>query len=432
MSSQFEGSATYVFVASDDQGALADTNGEAALPTGATALFIDGYGAEVDTLWSTAGTGADLWIAHRNANGTLLRSPRFRGTTIANAVHRTEAALVEQVSYWGYNAVSGSMDSALGYYGLSVVLEHTHGLLNNSPLVKTIPWKQTTATQSALALGLAGVADDVFSREVHRDVIVDALCNESVTAANCLDNNLAVIYGASTIVGTATFPYNTGAGNMAVGDYIRLGQTAGAPAATALDDAVYQITAIDATTTIATLDRPARVPTGTYTAAGNMAEVLTAAEGAAANWGLKFTGHTPAQTSATFNPMTDTPFVVSFKITSDDFSTASVTYTTNPFIGVGTYPLVAFDEAYAIFHFRNRHVQAYPAYPPDIIDAVSGSTYICVSFDAVDAKYTSATTGINPQSKFTIKLYYLNDGGDVEADATAMDTILGSVNVTFA
>jgi hypothetical protein len=356
---------------------------------------------------ATLTAGAEFEYCARDARGALRKSPTFTPEQVFNATYMVNTARTEQLSYLGYNGVTGSMDTANStYYGLRLILNHTFGMLNNSPMIKTIPYKSNAAnTQYDMALDIAEVCNKQFDRESLRAVTAEAVCNEGVTAANCLDNNLTVVYGSKVITGTATFPYNTAAGNMAVGDFIRLGATAGAPAATALDDAVYRVISIDAATTGATLDRAVTVPSGTYTAAGDMAEVITSAEGVAANWGIRFDGHSVAD--ADFNPVTDKPFVVSFELEAGDFTTATVTYTTAPFIGRGTYQLISSLEAYTQFQDKTREITAYP---PTVrnLEAVAGAAYCVFTFDVLKATHVDPTTGQRPVSKHRIMIAMLN------------------------
>lgn len=420
MSSQAETSATYVFVNNAAHG-LSDTNAESSLAAGSGCFFITGTGAEIDT--AITSNAAYCYYAYKTAGGTIIKSPRFKGTSIKNAVFGDKLTAVQQISYLGYNSSTGSFDATAGYYALAVRLNHTFGLLNNSPLIKTVPYKSSTASQSDISRGLVLAADKAFSRDPHRAIVFEAICNEAVTTANCFDNNATVVQGATTFTVGTNLQYNSGAGTAAVGDFVRLGTAAGAVGATALGSAVYKITAISSLTV--TVDRPIRVASGTYTAAGNMAEVLTAAEGAAANWGIKMTG----QANTSFDPVTQTPYVVDFKVTlSDNFSTASMTYTTASKIGVGTYQLVAFDEAYSQLLNRDRVSSAYPVRPGLTFAAGSSSEYNVIEFEVSDQEYSSVTTGINPKSSYKIKIYLLDSTCDT--DYGNFKTVVGSTAIT--
>lgn len=426
MSSQFEDSVSYVFIITAAHG-LADTNGEAALAAGGGCFFIDGYGAEVDTVLSTQGSTADIWFAAKRADGTIMRSPRCKWANMVEKYSNVYIAPVEQESFLGYNGVSGSMDSTLGYYSLSVVLDHTFGLLNNSPLIKTVPYKLATATQSALTIGLVDAGYTAFSRDPHRDVQFEAICNTAVDANYDITNDTIIVNGSKVINVANNLTYNTAAGTLVVGDFIRIADDS-LNGTLALTDPVYRVEEIN--TLAVTLDRPVDVPSGTWTDAGDGIQVITAAQALAANWGIRFQGSTPCTTSANFNPITDTPFQVNFKVTSDDFSTATMTYSTTPFIGNGTYPLVSFDEYQSQFERRNRHVQAYPPAPNYTFQAATGLTYNTIDFSGSDSAYVSATTGINPKSKFRVKIYYYKDAGAVDTVWGTDKTVLGSTAIT--
>ena len=423
MSSQYEDSATYVYVINNNHGLTegATVNVNSLTVAGSGGFFHQATQLLEEDTAITANAGK-FFFAKLNADSTLVKSPVFRGTTISNATSADALdVLINQVTYWGYNGTAGAMDSAAGYYGLKIVLDHTFGMFNNSPLIKTIPFKSTTATQNNLARGLALSADRAFSQDVNRDVIVEAICNEGVTAGNAFDQIATVVNGATTISIATSSLY--GGVQLVAGDFIRIGTVAGG---TALTDPVYLVTDVDiAAPDIVTVDRPIRAASGAYAPGSADMEVITAAEGLAADWGLQFTGNTPAA----FNPVTDTPFVVSFAVESDDFSTATVTNDTAPFIGTGTSDLVGFDEAYAQFQTRGKHASACPPAPALTFQRTAGSAYNSVVFEASDSEFTSATTGLNPTSKFRIKIYYLDATADTDLANTL--NILGATAITL-
>jgi len=417
----FEDSVTYMSVLNVANALTDVTDSVEDLPTGSGGFFFADSDLYEDDTAAVAATR--YFYAWRDTAGVLHKTPIFLGSQIANAAYLADIARVEQLTYLGYNGVSGEMDDSNStYFGLKVVLNHTFGTLNNSPLIKTIPYKTIAASsQNDLARGLALAGQKAFDRAPNRDVIFDAVCNEGVTAANCFDNNVTVVKGATTFTVGTNLQYNTAAGTAVAGDFVRLGGAAATrfttPAATALGSAVYKIISIDTLTV--TVDRKITVASGTYTAAGDMAEVITAAEGAAADWGLRMDGNTPAQT--TFNPLTDTPFVVDFAVLSDDFDTAEVTYTTGAFLGAGLYDIISSQEAYTQFQDKMRHVSAYPSHTPRI-DAVNTGTYDVFSFDVTDAVYTPPTTGINPKSKWRLVIA-IEDG--LTDEVTTFGTFLG-------
>ena len=417
----FEDSVTYVAVLTIANG-LSDGDAIGDLPDGSGGFFLEqdaigGFGYEEDTALAA---GSKYVFAWRDADGSLHKSPLFDGGDVFNETFLADFARTEQITYLGYNGTSGSMDdSDSTYFGLKVILKHTAGTLNNSPLIRTIPFKTaSSSSQEDLALGLTLAGDKAFRRgRMNRDVIFDAVCNVAVTAANCFDNNATITNGAKTFTVGTNLQYNTAAGTLAVGDYVRLGGTAKTAAATSLTSAVYKVTAIDTLTV--TVDRPINVASGTYTAAGDMAEVITSATGLAADWGVRMDGNTPDE--GDFVGATDSVFQVMFDVASDDFNTAEVTYSTAPVLGSGLEDQIRYLQSYAQFQDKDRIVSAYP--PNVRIDeAVAGETYDIYSFECHESNYASATTGHNPISKWRM-IIALDD--DLSTDNTNFDAVLG-------
>jgi hypothetical protein len=415
----FEDSVTYLAVINAANGLTNNTEGVGSLTAGMGGFFhtgdqVGGYVYKGDAL----AAGEATIFAWADADGNLHKTSEFDGGNVTHASTLADNASTRtnQITYLGYNGTSGEMDNSNStYFGLKLVLNHTFGTLNNSPLIKTIPYKTVaSSSQTDLALGLCLAGQYAFDRLPNRDVVFDAVCNATVTAGNCFDNNATVVNGATTFSVGTNVQY--GGATAAVGDYVRLGSATKAVAATALTSAVYKITAINGL--VITVDRKINVTSGTYTAAGDMAEVIPSATGLAADWGVRMDGNTPAVTA--FNPRTDVPFVVSFSVLSDDFDTAEVTYSTAPVLGSGVCDLIRALEAYTQFQDKDRHVSAYP--PTSYRDDTTVSElYDIYSFEVTNSAYTSATTGIQPVSKWRMIIAL---DKDLTTDNTDFDTVL--------
>lgn len=391
----FEDSVTYLYVVDVASGLSDDTDGPEELPSGAGAFFNAG---DDDTEQSDITSSTDkFYFGYRTDDGILHKSPTFRGSEITNETRFDTASLTEQISYLGYNGTSGEMDdSDSTYFGLKMVLNHTFGMLNNSPLVKTIPYKTvSSSSQEDLTLGLVQAGYNAFKNKRNPDIIFDAVCNVAYDSDYDFDNDITVVNGSKTFTVDTDIGYNADSGDdLAVGDYVRLGTTAKIAGTPVVTSPVYKVTAIDSR--VVTVDRPINVASDTYTTGEN--QVIPAATGLAADWGIRMDGNTPDTVATGFNPRTDTPYVVSFDVLSDDFDTAEVTYSTDPDIGSGTYQLVASMEAYTQFQNKGKHLSTYPM--TDIrIDAEPTKGYDIFSFEIWDNEYVSATTGINPISK---------------------------------
>ena len=388
----FEKSKTMLFVCNVTNGYNdGGTCNPSTLPAGSGA-FVKVPSLEVEE--GALVSGLKYRFIHKDSNGIIRYSPIFTSANVKNATLASYAARTEQVTYVGYNGSSGSFDSANStYYGMHIVLDHTFGLGNNSPLILTIPYKSTaSATQYEVCNGLHGAALGVLARQAYKPFIVEKV--NSGTGLATSGGACTVVNGSKyvTIVESASSAndagkYNSDLATIAAGDLIRFG------AANTKTYPVYKVVSVtgggSASCTIE-LDQPYQGASGSV-AAADMGVVAAASIG---NFGLKFTGVSP--TDAEFNRATDDAFVSSFKIQlGENFTTATVTYSTTPSIGVGTYQVVAALEAYCQFNEKDRTISAYP---PTVrrADATSGYTYNMYSFDIEDTPYVDDATGQKP------------------------------------
>jgi len=388
MSSQNFDSPTYTYITNALTGTTdgLTVNGIAA-KSGAFTFLAD----DLVEIGHAMASGTDYYFAFRNTNSVLQKSASFDFGKLVDIRCKETIARTEQVSYLGYNGTSGSMDAVNAtYYGVGLVPNHTFGLLNNSPLIKTLPFKSTAATQSNVAAGIANAGVRAFNGQPNRDVKFErvnsgALANALGTSAvSVVNQGVEVVFAEDMI---SLCPNGT---------ILRFGSTGAG-----VDSACYIIASQDAgttTTRIYTLDQPYQGTTNAAYAEGSIESVT---EG---DWGIKMTG--VSVTDAKFNPITDTPYVVDFEVElGENFSTAAMTYTTGSNIGFGTYQLVSFDEAFSMFNVKDKQVNAYPSQPNHTFEAVSGEAYDLIEFEASDSKYSSASTGINPISKFRIRIW---------------------------
>jgi len=387
------------------------TNGNAAafasLPNGSGGFYHYPNGALNE---DAIAAGETVYFVHRNAQGVLHFSPPIDLNRLHNVSSMDNEARVEQVTYLGYNGTSGAMDVANNtYYGLHIVLDHTFGMLNNSPLILTVPYKTgAAATQYELANGLAIEARKVLQR--HNACISVTLINDGAQANAIAAATVSVVNGGKQIV---TSDDETLV--ILVGTLLRFG-TSGAGTA-----AVYKVVSHDSgagAARVYTLDRPYEGATNaTYPAA----TFETVTEG---DYGLRFVG--VSVTDANFNPVTDEPFVVSFTLGTEDFTTATVTKTTNPVIGSGTYQQVSALEAYTQFQQKSKAISAYPP-TTRIIEATSGAAYELHMFEIWDQEFVDATTGIRPISKTRIiiaEVSTIDDDFDDNIGATTVTAVI--------
>jgi hypothetical protein len=375
----FEDSRTQVFVCNVTNANAASYATLAALAGTAGAFYL-----EPQTFTETAATtNATLYhrFAFRNTRGVLSFTKPFRAADIKNGGYYAYLARQEQVTYLGYDGVTASLSldaTNSTYYGLKIILNHTFGMLNNSPLIVTIPYKSdASATQREVAAGLAIAGTAAFKRQAYKPIKIERV-NSGAALATL--NTCAVVNGSKAV----TFGGNVAASVTVGSTIVRLNGATG----TGTTPCYIIASAINGTTTF-NLDQEYQGITETIADAN----VESVTEG---NWGLKFTGI--SVTDANFNPVTDEPFVVSFELGTRDFSTATATYTTEARLGSGTYQLVAAQEARTQFENKTREVSAYP---PTVrnFDAVAGNTYDIFAFEVWDDNYVDPTTGGRPVSK---------------------------------
>ena len=267
----------------------------------------------------------------------LLHSDLIKVDNIRSVWAIADVAAAAQLSYIGYNGVSGSLvalDNS-AYVARFIMGSQDRTGQGQQMILDGVYKSGTSAKASDITIGLVQSLDNKFSRANYDEpIVVNAICNAAVTAANCFTYDTTVVNGSKVIAVGTNLTYDAaGASTLAVGDYIRLGGPA--DSTTALTDSVYEVKAIN--TLNVTLDRPVKEASGTYAAAGDEAEVIPAATGDAADWGIRCTGQTRKFEVGKFRDS-----IVTFEIgLNDAFGATNVVYTTAATKGVGTYKNIA-------------------------------------------------------------------------------------------
>ena len=296
-------------------------------------------------------------VMGRGTTENLWESQLFTYNDITNYTGTAYSAKVQQVSYYGFNGVTGvGSFQAINnnYYSLVVsfyelVSQEASALMN--PIIVDY-LSDASATQEEVALGLYYNLVRQLSYWTRRPILAELINAE----------NVAVIAPGANITWTQGSPIvsclNTA--GFAVGDYIRLGL--------GVNDAVYKITAIAVNTSF-TVSTPLQT-SGTLLAAAW--EGITAANATAANFGIKVTG-------------INQPFIldsrpyglVTFQIGISGGGTTNLSYQVGAFIGHGTYEQMRTLEAAS---WRNQgQIFVYTEFPPttvltDLIAAQNHST----------------------------------------------------------
>jgi hypothetical protein len=393
----FENSVTYQFISNVTKGADGAITDLAALPEGSACVVNPN-----NTILNIAGIGAatNVRIAQR-INGNLVFSPYFNRATAARRLFVTRAEQ-QQVTFLGYNNTAGALDdTANATYTLGIILRDTAGVLNNTPMIKTVPYYNLSGTQAELALGLLTSFDRVWSRMPRASIRCERVVTGDPQTVNDFTNGVAAdrIYVTNGATGVTYADGADPVANAANGTAL--------PAGTVVRIAgvAYRVLA-GATVAGFTLDAPYKGATGMVVGGAN----ITTQAGIVPNstdWGIRFTG--VAQANAAFDPVTDIPRPVSFELSWDRveapaLATAdltAITYTTPAVEGEGTYKQVAYREVYTTFNEGNPFNSSYPATKYRGA-ADPARTYTTFVINAQDTGYTSPTTGQTPVSLYNI------------------------------
>lgn len=389
----FEGNASYLYVANVARG----TDTLAGMAAGSIAIINEAGTVQTSSIVTS---NANYRVVQKLADGKFIFSPEFNPTKIKNQVGIDYEAPTQQTSYVGYNGSAGALD-ATADESFTMFLEWTNtaGFYNNRPLVLSATYHTTAASQEELSFGLLQNLDALMKRQPYKFVVVDRINNAAVTAANCLDNDATVVQGSTAFTIATALTYNSTAGTLAAGDFVRLHDPAAS--ATYLYSPVYKvISAVDNGSTCAVVvDRPITCASGTYAAAADELEVIPSAS-IGANWGLKFVG----AENSTFNAITETWSLTRFKILlNESFSTATVSYSTNASEGTGYWKQLANQEVYSQYLDKASFISAYPR--NNIRQEVSSAnTYDMITFEVEQQVYQSPTNGMAYGKSFKIQI----------------------------
>lgn len=260
-----------------------------------------------------------------------LRSPIFSKDDVLRVTRKTYAAPAVQLDYIGSNGTTGSIavqNSTV--YRATIALKDSPDGTHGSALIKDMVYSSdASATQEEIARGLANSGYGNFSREAEEPIVFKAVCDNAGAAMGTAVGTMYWNKG-SKIVKCSDADDATANAAVAVGDFLRVGTT--------VTSDMYKITAIDTTDNFFTIEYPFR---GASTSADESSyEVVTAALGASANWGVALTGQALAFTVGKINNK-----VASWKLSlnSDSFTTTTITgfATTVASLGTGTNNQVA-------------------------------------------------------------------------------------------
>lgn len=348
----------------------------------------------------------------------LIYTPWFKPKDIVSMSAKAYLGATQQISYIGYvGSGTGNIEAIdQNEYIVRVLIKGTSAQFGNKQMYKFGAYKSGNAATSAeVAIGLVDNLVFNFKREPLQQIKFQAICNAAVTAANGFKSGqeVTVVQGENFVTCETDFTYlSAGSSTLVAGDYLRIGSATDTNAAMTLTSGVYKVISLNATTLQVFLDRPVTAASGTYDdAAGTPTiEVIPAATGLAATWGIKATGIA----ASNFKPGVFDDQLVQFTLEPSNMGSTAVTYTTAAVKGNGTYSQIAELEWFAqgnlgkIFRVDTPPVTMHT-------QAVSGVTYETIAIKyKIRGGGQDSVTGTTPESYGEILLaFYVNsDCGD--------------------
>ena len=313
------------------------------LATGEIGAFTRG-GTKI--LGATAVAGMEFILYKEMADGTLLRSEVLSKANVEKVIRKVGTAAVNKVEYYGSNGTTGSFEALdENFYRLHINYKAGYATNNHGTdyAKHAIYESDASATQYEIASGLASSGYSNFSREPKNStgqapIVFKCIC-DNAGVANAADAGSDATYfkfiqGSKYVTGTdstglAMLGSDEVEVTFGVGDFLRAG--------TATTDDVYKIVAYTAgtgttpagTPLIFELDQPFRGASTTLVMTGT--EYITAALGAAANWGIVLTGQTQD-----FSVGKKADVIVDWTSTSENFGTTTYTVSANTAAVPGT------------------------------------------------------------------------------------------------
>lgn len=357
-----QGNVTHLLVGKD-LSLLGETKTRADLATGQLGIFKVGSKTAIDG--TTDLTAGDRFtIATLNTKGVIVETPVIEYNNIKSKSSTVYAAPTVRSRAIGFNGTAGSIDP-INYANY---VAHVFWKDNSKTFGQGIPVKfaafaaDGSATQAEIAAGLVNNFNKNFQREkpklIKAEVLVNSAGSAVGAAADTVVGNIGSKYVTVTDVGG-----NTTVNAIAAGDFFRAG--------TAVTDPCYKVTASTVGTGggILTLDTPLQAAVNLL---GTTSELITAANAAAADCGVKLTG---MPLTEGFEPGVIRWDFIDFEIQlGSEVGATTQSSITTPSLGAGSYYEVAQNE----WFLKGNRGEAWRVgnYPKTVtLEATSGKTY---------------------------------------------------------
>ena len=356
-------------------------------------------------------------VQGRGATQPLMKSPALTKGMVAISASKFRAA-VQQVTIVGYNGTTGSLPVANNSDFWIKVRKRDNDAANRSQPMSLFagPVKtDATGTQAELAMALVASGYRNFTNQEPANGYLrfEAITNATSTAVTGA-TSLTFTYKSKVvaITGSAT-------GNVAVGDFLRVGGAA-------VTNAVYRVTAVTATAiTLSTFF----VGDTTTLAVANV-HVITAANAATGNFGVRLTGIVAPFDVNAFRDYYANRWTTSF---SDGSTLITVTGAQN---GNGVWQQVAMDE-YLNYGFEGENNQlAVPSLARDQYVKIPGVGSLVAAdctYSALSIAWTEDMRGLvamAPAKGNVIVYLNLSSAGSLSATTNTGNQLVTSLGLT--
>lgn len=315
-------------------------------------------------------SGDRYTIATKNQDNVVIETPIITAGTEKSKANVDYAAPSKESKAVGYNGTSGTIDVVNNNnYVMHVFWKDNSKTFGCSGQpVKFAAYKSSSAaTQSEIADGLAINFNKNFARENPKMMKAEVLSAEAGDALGTGVDTITLKNGSKYFTADDIDDDTTNAA-LAVGSYLRIG--------TATTSPIYEITAIDATNNIGTLNMPYQG--ADYSAEDTAFEQVTAADAAAAAAGVKISA---LDSQEYFEPGLVKYDILWFRIElKEEFGATSSTELSSGQKGSGTYYEVGQNEWFLKGNRGETWRQG--NYPKAVkLEATSGKTYDQISIE---------------------------------------------------
>lgn len=361
----------------------------------------------------TSGTGVTQFMIHQGGSNRTTGVIKVADIVSINA--KAYAAAAEQVDFIGYNGTSGAIVAANSndyFIRLNMPFGSRGQEFPQQNWIMAYYKSDASATQNEIADELAFLLNADARKRYERDIRAEVICDHAGAAITGAPTSYTFVKDSKTVSYAGT-----DASNVAVGDYLRVGGTTTA-------SPIYKVAAINTSTNVVTLDKPYAGDNATILVAN--IEVITAAQAAAANCGIKLSG-----IARKFDLIRNIRYRKVRWITSlsgfgtTPIDTGGLVNSVVPKLGSGTYEQVAEEDLFGDIVFGNKY-RGDVKFPRNLY-AEAGGTYGCVTITWEEKG--SPVIGAQPVTRKVARVFFNNQAS---TNATGFITTLGeAMNTTY-